>query len=295
MDNFVIGSNFGRIKAMFNQSGKRIRSAEPSVPVLIAGLQDTPLAGDLLQVVAAEKLARLQASEIRLMQEQNRDQELSEGAQVLSRIQSGNLKTLKVIIKTDTKGSLEAIKASLAKIQSDEISLKVIHSDVANVSESDVTMAAAGGALIFAFHVHATVQAKKLAQQYGVEIRNSSVIYQLIDEIKGIMTGLLDPEKYEVILGKARVKAVFFKKRSEKIIGCGVENGLIANKSLVRVFRKDELVGEGRIDSLKRVDKVVDEIKEGNDCGIKFIGPVELEEGDILECYKTETRAKTLE
>jgi len=296
MDNFVIGSTYGRIKAMFDHNGKRIKSALPSVPVLIAGLDQTPVSGDLLQVVSDEKAARVQAANVRALKEtKGEDIDGSDISQLFSKFQSGNLKALKIILKTDNKGSLEAIKSSLSKIKSDDVLLKIVHADVANVNDSDVMMAAAGGALIFAFHVTAVSQVNKLAQQYGVDIRKYTVIYKLIDDVKNIMTGLLDPESIETVTGKARVKQVFFVKRSEKIVGCGVENGVIENKSLVRVLRNDEEIGEGRIDSLKKVDKVVKEIKEGNDCGIKFVGNVDLEEGDVFECYKVETRARTLE
>lgn len=296
MDNFVIGATYGRIKAMFDHNGKRVESADPSVPVLIAGLDQTPVSGDLLQVVSGEKAARLQATNVRALKDlRGKEGEGSDMSQILSKIQSGNLKALKIILKTDNKGSLEAIKSSLAKIKSDDVILKIVHSDVANVTDSDVMMAAAGEALIFAFHVTSSAQVNKLAQQYGVEIRKYTVIYKLVDDVKAIMTGLLDPEMVETVTGKARVKQVFFAKRSERIVGCGVENGVIENKSFVRVMRGDEEIGEGRIDSLKKVDKVVKEIKEGNDCGIKFVGNVDLEEGDVFECYKVESRARTLE
>lgn len=296
MDNFVVGATYGRVKAMIDHTGKRIKKAVPSTPILIAGLDETPVAGDLLQVVDNEKVARTQAIKVKdLQQIHGKESEGSDMSAIMSKINAGNLKSLKIILKTDTKGSLEAIKNSLAKIQSDDIILKIVHSDVAQVTDSDVMMAAAGEALIFAFHVAASPHVNKLAQQYGVEIRKYSVIYTLIDDVKQIMTGLLDPEQIETTLGKARVKQVFFQKRAEKIIGCGIENGLIENKSMVKVYRGEELLGEGRIESLKKVDKVVDSLKAGNDCGIKFVGPIDLEEGDMLECYKIETRARTLE
>jgi translation initiation factor IF-2 len=149
--------------------------------------------------------------------------------------------------------------------------------------------------LVFAFHAMTNPQVEKLATQYGVEIRKYSVIYKLLEDVRAIMTGMLDPETIEIVLGQAKIKAVFFTKRNEKIIGCGIESGKIENKTHARVIRAGEVVGEGRIDSLKKVDKVVSELGAGNDCGIKFIGNFDLEEGDIIESFKFETRARQLE
>lgn len=296
MDNFVIGASYGRIKAMYDHNGKRIKSAPPSTPVMIAGLQTTPVTGDLLQAVKSEKIARNQAELVQdLKREGKLDDESADMSQIMSKIQSGNLKVLKVILKVDTKGSLEAIKASLAKIKSDDVALKVVHSGVGSVTDSDVMMAAAGQALIFAFHVGYSAHVAKLAEKYRVELSKYTVIYQMIDDVKAIMTGLLEPERVEVVLGKARIKEVFFTKRNVKIIGCGITNGTVENKAFAKVFRGEELLGEGTIDSLKKVDKVVSSLNEGNDCGIKFVCNFEVKADDILEVYKVESRQRTLE
>ncbi len=298
MDSVVVGSTYGKMKAMYDHNGKRQAKAIPSQPVMIAGLESTPVTGDLLHVVKNEKTARTQAENIKLMQSNGgRDGEMSEADKILSKIHSGNLEVLKVILKTDTKGSLEAIKGQLAKIESDDVALKVVHSDVAQVTDSDVMMAAAGEALIFAFHTStSSPNVKKLAEQYGVEIRKYTVIYELIEDVRGIMSGMLEPENVEVTVGKATVKEVFYKKRETMIVGCGVTNGSIETKTLLRIFRgkEEEPIGEGRIDSLKKVDKDVKEVSSGNDCGIRYVGPIDLEPGDILECYKMESRERTL-
>ncbi|MCA9374607.1 translation initiation factor IF-2, partial [Candidatus Peregrinibacteria bacterium] len=213
--------------------------------------------------------------------------------QIISQISSGQLKQLKLVLKADTKGSLEALKESLAEIKHEDVGVRIILSGVGNVTESDVMMAAAGGGIVMGFHVDANVQVKRVAERENVEILHYDIIYKLLEDIRNILNGMLEPEDVEVILGKAKVKQVFMTKKKEMIVGCKVESGHV-EKVKVRVFRKEELIGEGRIGALKKVDESVHEVAENQECGILFVGDLKLEEGDILEAYKTEQRVRTL-
>jgi len=292
MDNVVIGSTHGRIKIMKDHTGKNLITAGPSTPVLIAGIAATPQSGDIFQVVEHEKAAREKAQNVYSLQEA---EILSKRgmSEILSQISSGQMKQLKLVLKADTKGSLEAIKHSLGEIKNEDVGVKIILSGVGNVSESDVMMAAAAGGIVIGFNVGSHSNVKEVAEREKVEIMQYTIIYKLLDDIRKILTGLLEPETIEVILGKAEVKQVFMTKKKEMIIGCKVVDGKI-EKVKVRVFRHNEKVGDGMITSLRKVDKQVHEISEGNDCGIMYSGFLPLMPGDILEAYKQEKRIRTL-
>jgi len=296
MDNVVIGTTSGRIKLMKDHNGKNLRTAGPSSPVLIAGLSKTPKSGDIMQVVKNEKTARMQASQIQLLQEKAATTSGSAAQELIARINSGKLKTLKIVLKADTKGSLEAIIQSLNKIKDDEVAIKVIHSGVGNISESDVVMASASQGLVIGFHVDSPFQVEKTAEREHVEIFKYKIIYKLIDDIVALLSGLIEPETVEVVIGKADVKQIFFTGKKELIVGCKIRNGKIQNKAMARVFRgdNDKPVGELQISSLRKVNDAVDELKEGNECGIRITGYKDIQEGDILEIYKKETQVRTL-
>lgn len=295
-DSVVCGDAYGKIKAMHDHNGKSLRKVGPSAAVRIAGLSKAPLAGDILQVCQDERTARDQATKIELIRENQRLNARGMGAdQIVAQIKSGELKKLKIILKVDTKGSLEAIKQSLAKIESDEVTAVIVHSGVGPVTESDVMMAAAGGALVFAFHVGADSNVKKIAERQSVEIKEYRIIYAMIDDVKHILSGLLTPERVEVELGEADVLQVFFTKKKEQIVGLKVSSGKLTKGAMLRVMRGGEPVGDGKILSLKRVDKVVDEIKSGNECGIKYTGDVMLEDEDKVQAYMIEERERNLE
>lgn len=292
MDNIVVGSTHGRIKVMKDHYGKNIKTAGPSTPVFIAGLESAPHSGDVFQVVSHEKLAREQARSVHTLREAELLARRGVG-EIISQISSGQLKQLKLVLKADAKGSLEALKESLGEIKNENVGVKIILSGVGAVTESDVMMAAAAGGIVMGFHVQANPQVKKTAERENVEILHYTVIYKLLDDIKKILTGMLEPEDIEVILGKAQVKQIFLTKRKEMIVGCRVLKGHV-EKVKVRVFRDEEQVGEGRITALKKVDENVKEVAENQECGIMFTGDIKLEEGDILEAYKREQRVRTL-
>ncbi|MDF2379700.1 MAG: translation initiation factor IF-2 [Candidatus Gracilibacteria bacterium] len=292
MDNVVIGQSFGRLKRMMDHRGKKLRAVGPAGPVQIAGLSEVPLAGDVLIAVKDEKTARDRA--IKIATKRKMIAHANSFVELLSRIKEGRLKSLKMIVKADTKGSLEAIKASLAKMTSDEVKAQVIHSGIGNVSLNDVNMAATSMAVIFGFHVDTPPQVARQAEQIGVEIRHTKIIYKLLEDVRLILEGLLDPEIIEVELGIAKVLEVFHSKKKEMIIGCKVTKGSFKNRVLLRVIRGDKLVGEGKITSLQKGTDKAEEVKEGHECGVKYEGKFKVESGDILEAYVIEKRKRTL-
>ncbi|MDP3975893.1 MAG: translation initiation factor IF-2 [bacterium] len=292
MDNVVVGGAFGRVKKMMDHKGKTLKAVGPSGPVLIAGLSEVPMAGDLLIVAKDDKtvrsLAQKIASKRRLIAHANSFVEL------VTRIKEGKLKTLKIIVKADTKGTLEAIHHSISKLESNEVNARVIHSGIGNVTSNDVNMAAMSAAVIFAFHVETPTTVKKQADQLGVEIRHQRIIYKMLEEIHLILEGLLDPEILEVEIGEAQVLQIFFSKKKEMILGCKVDKGKMENKVALRVIRGDQLVGEGKITSLQKGQDQVKEMAVGHECGIRYEGAFKVEVGDTLQSYRVEKRKRTL-
>ena len=294
MDNVVIGTSYGRIKVMKDHTGKNIKEAEPAKPVLIAGLSKTPQSGDILQVAKDEKTARLRATQIEALRKSSEEKGLSSGKDIIARIASGKLKTLKIVLKADTKGSLEAITQSLGKIKDEEVAIKIIHSGVGNINESDIIMASASRGIVVGFHVLLPSQVDKTAEREQVEVLQYKIIYNLIDDIKKLLSGLLEPEIIDIELGKVEVKKIFYSGKKDMIVGCKVANGRIENKAKARIIREGENVGEFEIGSLKKVDETVNEVKEGNECGIKIPRKSDVQEGDVLEIYKQEKKIRTL-
>ncbi|MFA6992939.1 MAG: translation initiation factor IF-2, partial [Candidatus Gracilibacteria bacterium] len=299
MDNVVIGNTYGRIKLMKDYKGNSLKVAPPSTPVLIAGLHKTPKSGDILQVVKDEKTAKRKAEEIFSLSEEKHKEKLSAMNQIISTVKSD--KILKLIIKADTKGSLEAIKQSIAKIKNDEVAVKVIHGDVGSVTKSDIMMAAASKGFVVAFYSDFdSPYVEKTAEREGVEVRKYKIIYDLLNDIMKILSGLLEPEIIRTVLGRAEVRQIFLTKKKDMIVGCRVLKGKIISKSKLDVIRgkteekEDKVVGTGTVESLRKVDEVVKEVSEGAECGIKFVGNVALEEGDILEFYEESERKRTV-
>ncbi|MFC1600236.1 translation initiation factor IF-2 [Patescibacteria group bacterium] len=294
MDNVVIGAISGRIKVMKDHNGKNMKKAEPSKPVLIAGLSETPLSGDILQVVKDDKTARTQAQKIALLKKNEAIAGMA-SKDIISMIVSGKLKTLKLVIKADTKGSLEAILQALEKIKDEEVAIKVIHSGVGNVTEGDVIMASASAGIVLGFHVDVPGQVEKTAERESVDVLKYTIIYKLIEDMTKLLAGLIEPEIVQVELGKAEVRQIFYTSKKEMVIGCKVVSGKVQKKAKAKVMRGEELIKEVEIESLKKVKETVDEVKDGNECGIKLKGNYDIQEGDILEVYKLEKTIRTLE
>jgi len=293
-DNIVIGSAYGKVKAMKNHLGEDMTEASPSTPLLVAGLTGQPNTGDLLQVLKNEKAARDRAAEIAEIRKNERLNKGGSVDEIVAKIQAGDLTLLKIILKADTKGSIEAIKKTLESIDSDEVKASIIHSGVGAVTETDIMMAAASGALLYGFHVKLPSNIEQSADRKGVTVKLYKIIYELVNDTKNILSGLLSPEIVITELGKAEVRQIFLTKKKEMILGLKITNGKLVKGSILRVMRNGESVGEGKLDTLRKVDKVVDEIKSGNECGIKYVGSVPVLEGDILEAYVSEERERSL-
>ena len=290
----LAGSKVGKVRTIIDWEGKRIRVAGPSSAVQISGFEETPKVGDIIQVVASEKLAREKAAQIaEILGEREGHAGVGMG-EILSRIQSGQMDLLKVVLKADTQGSIEAIKQMFAKIDNKEVGVKIIHSAVGGVTESDVMIAAASQGIVLSFHAGVPARVSALAERENVEVQAYSIIYELVDDIKKILTGMLVPEEVEIETGKAQIKMIFLTTKKKQIIGARVLNGLMKKGGSVRITRKEEVVAETKISNLKSFDKVVEEVKADNECGIEFPKRFELEEGDEIVCFTTEQKMKTL-
>ena len=299
-NNIVVGSTYGKIKLMRDHNGKSIRIAKPSTPVFIAGLAQTPKSGDILQVVSDERIARKKAMEIKLLLDEADQNKMSAMNTVISQVKTD--KILKIIVKADTKGSLEAIKQSIAKIKDDEVAVKVIHGDVGTVTKNDVMMASASNGIIMSFHTgYDSPYLAKLAERENVEFKDYKIIYDMLEDIKKILTGLIDAEIIQTVVGKAEVKQIFLTKKKDMIVGCRVLTGKMLNHAKLKVVRgrtakdEDNFVGDGFIATLRKGADVVKEIGQGNECGIKYNGDILLEPGDILHVYIEEEKHRTIE
>ena len=295
-ENIIVGKYYGKIRAMFDDCAQAVTSVGPFVPVEILGLTGVPQAGEQFFVIEDERTARELAAK---RQEQERQREIKTVKRIsledlYSQIKEGKLKELKLVIKSDVRGSLEAIRDTLNKIDASEIKLDIIHEGVGNINASDVILAAASNALMVGFHVTADERAKKLAAKEGVEVRTYSIIYELANDVKAALEGMLEPKLKKVFLGKVEVRKVFKVSRSGTIAGCFVLKGKIARSSPVNLVRNGEVVFEGNISSLKRFKDDAREVSEGFECGITLGGFDDYREGDIIEAYAIEKIARKL-
>ena len=286
-DAVVCGSIYGKVRAMINDKGQKVKKAGPSTPVEVLGFSDVPDAGDLFQVVKDDKMAR-QIGEKRSTK--RREQELQKTRKVslddlFKQIQEGQIKDLNIIIKGDVQGSVEALKDSLLNVSNEEVRLQVIHTGVGAINESDIMLAAASEAIIIGFNVRPEPNARKMAEQENVEVKLYRVIYEIIEDIKAAMTGMLDPKFEEVVLGRAEIRQTFKVSRLGTIAGCYVIDGKITRDSGIRVIRNGIVIHEGRIDSLKRFKDDVKEVVDGYECGIMLERFNDIKEGDILEAF----------
>ncbi len=286
-DSIVCGSISGKVRAMINDKGKKVKKALPSMPVEVQGFSEIPEAGDIFQVVKDEKIAR-QIAEKRSIK--RREAELQKTRKVslddlYKQIQEGHLKDLNIIIKGDVQGSVEALKESLLKIGNEEVRLQVIHTGVGAVTESDIMLADASNAIIIGFNVRPEPNARKMAEQENVEVKLYRVIYEIIEDINAAMTGMLDPKFEEVVLGRAEIRQTFKVSRLGTIAGCHVVDGKITRDSGIRVIRNGIVIHEGKIDSLKRFKDDVREVVDGYECGIMLERFNDIKEQDIMEAF----------
>ena len=295
-DDFVLGEEAGRIKMLVNDFGKKIVSAEPGKPVQIAGMPVVPPTGAILQVFPNKKTAQEKAEQIRDLSaaEKKSGVGLSE---IMAGLSAGKMKFLKIVLKADTEGSLEAVRQSLEKIDSAEVRPKIIHGGVGGVTETDVMMAAASEGIVIGFNALVSPRVKRISEKEGVEVQNYDIIYNLIDDVKKILTGLLEPEILEITVGELFAKKIFYTKKKMMIVGCEIKKGFAELGASVKIFRGEEQekpVGIGKIAVLQHFERKLDRLEEGNECGIQFEGKVEILEGDRLELWKSEKRMKTL-
>jgi translation initiation factor IF-2 len=295
-DAVVASDAWGKVKALNDYNGKRVREAGPGMPVEILGFDKPPGAGELLRVVENERVARQSAQKraVRLraevMARRNKAVSLED---LFGAMQEGALKELNLIIKADVQGSVEAAEGELQKISHPEVAVRVIHSGVGGITASDVNLAAASNAIIVGFNVRPNAEARSLAEREGVDIRTYRVIYQLTEDIQRALIGMLAPEQVEEVMGEVEVRKLFKVSRLGTIAGCMVTSGLVQRGAQVRVVRDGTIVHEGRIDSLKRFQDDAREVTQGFECGLTIEGYNDLKEGDVLEVYTVKEVART--
>jgi len=290
-DAFVAGTTYGKVRALIDDTGKRINEAPPSTPVEVVGFEEVPQAGDSFTVVEDEKIARQIANaraQKKRLAEMQKAQKLTL-QDLYEKIKEGSVKELNLIIKGDVQGSIEALKKAVEDITHPDIKVKVIHTAVGGITESDVNLAATANAIIIGFNVRPEIKAQELAEQLGVDIKLYSIIYEVIDDVKKALQGMLEPEIKERVIGRAEVRAVFKISKVGTVAGCYVLNGTISRASDgIRVIRDNIVVYEGKISSLKRFKEDVREVQAGYECGLTIENFNDIKEGDILENYVLE-------
>ncbi len=296
-DVLLAGKGYGRVRSMLDDHGKQLSAAGPSTPIEVMGLVEVPDAGDVFQVVPDIAQAKQIAEE---RQRKAREAQLLERQHVtlenlFSKIASGGLKEVRVVLKVDVKGSLEVLKEALPGLSTEEVKLRVLHHSVGAITEGDVLLADASDAIIIGFHVDVEPRAEELAKERGVEIKLYTVIYQAIEEMKAALEGLLEPELVEVKQGHASVKEVFRISKVGAIAGCMMTDGKIERSSQVRLIRDSKVVHTGKLESLKRFKDDVKEVVEGYECGIKIAGHDDIRKGDIIESFAVQKVARKLE
>ncbi len=295
-DIIVAGAEWGRVRALINDKGENVQSAGPSEPVEVLGLGGAPEAGDTLSVVESEARAR-EVTDYR--QRVQRDKRTGTGGRtslelMMTQLKDQNLKELPIIIKADVQGSAEAIVQALDKLGTDEVRARVLHAGVGGVTESDITLALASNAPVIGFNVRANNQARDAARSGGIEIRYYSVIYDLVDDIKAAMSGMLSPELRETFLGNAQILEIFNISKVGKIAGCRVSEGVVRRGSSVRLIRDNVVVHEGKLSTLKRFKDEVREVQSGQECGMAFENYQDMRTGDVIECFDVEVVKRSL-
>ena len=297
-DIFVVGEQFGKVRALVNDAGDRVEQAGPSSPVEVLGLNGTPEAGDVLNVVASEAEAR-EIADYRAQLAKDKKAAAGAGAtldQLLAQAKENeNLSELPIVVKSDVQGSAEAIVQAMEKVGNEEVRVRVLHSGVGAITESDVTLAEASGAPIIGFNVRANAPARDGARQKGVEIRYYSIIYDLVDDIKKAASGLLSAEIKETFIGYATIKEVFKITGTGKIAGCMVTEGVARRDSGVRLLRDNVVIHEGKLKTLKRFKDEVKEVQVSQECGMAFENYEDIREGDVIEIFETEEIERNLE
>ncbi len=291
-DILVAGAEWGRVRAMLDDKGRPLQDAEPSSPVEVLGLSGVPTAGEPFVVVENEGRAR-EITEFRARKLRDKAATATAGArgtldQMLARIQAGEQKEVAILIKADVQGSAEAIQATVLKLAHEEVKVRVLHAAVGQITESDIQLAKASDAVVVAFNVRATTQARELAQRDNVDIRYYSIIYEVADDIEKLVQGKVAPKAREKFLGYAEIRKVFTITKTGKVAGCMVTDGLVKRGAGVRLLRDNVVIHQGELSQLKRFKDDVREVARGYECGLSFANFHDLQEGDVVECFETE-------
>jgi translation initiation factor IF-2 len=286
-DPIVAGSSYGKVRAMINDKGKRIKKAPPSTPVEILGLNEVPNAGDQFVVLASDKAARTIAEK---RKEKIRDEQMKASSKIsledlFEKMQHGELKELNIIVKADVQGSVEAVRQSIEKLTNEEVSVRVIHGGVGAITESDIMLASASNAIVIGFNVRPSTGANTLVEREKVDMRTYRIIYEAIEDIEKAMKGMLDPEYVEEELGKAEIRLPFKVPNAGMVAGSYVISGKILRNAKARLVRDGIVVYDGTIDSLRRFKDDVKEVATGYECGIGLTNFNDIKEGDIIEAY----------
>jgi translation initiation factor IF-2 len=295
-DTLLVGSTYGRVRAMLNEAGKPVDEATPSIPVEIQGLNEVPQAGEEVIALPDERKAR----EIALFR-QGKFRDVKLARQQAAKLENmfdaageGDAKTLALIVKADVQGSQEALSQALLKLANDEIKVAIVHGQVGGITESDVNLAVASNAVIIGFNVRADQAARKMAETNGIDIRYYNIIYDAVDDVKSAMEGMLSPERKETILGLIEIRQVFKVSKVGTVAGCRVMEGVVRRDSEIRLLRDSVVVWTGRLESLKRFKDDVREVKEGFECGLALAGYSDIQVGDQLEAFEVKEVARTL-
>ncbi|HEX3438784.1 MAG TPA: translation initiation factor IF-2 [Pseudolabrys sp.] len=294
----VAGAEWGRVRALVSDTGETIGSAGPSMPVEVLGFSGTPDAGDRLAVVENESRAR-EVTDYRARQKREKTAARATGMrgsleQMMAQAKTAGRKEFPLVIKADVQGSLEAINGALDKLGTDEVAARVLHAGVGGISESDVTLAEASGVPIIAFNVRANKEAREAAERAGIEIRYYNIIYDLVDDVKKAMSGLLPPTLRETMLGNAQILEIFKVSKVGNIAGCRVTDGSVERGANVRLIRDNVVIHEGKLSQLKRFKDDVKEVSAGMECGMAFENYQDMRQGDVIECYRVETIQRSL-
>ena len=295
-DIVVAGSEWGRVRLLLNDRGETVKTAGPSLPVEVLGLSAAPEAGDEMVVVENEARAR-EVAEYRARKRREQRQATSSRQtldQLLKNRESGEKRLLPLVLKTDVQGSSEAIQGALDKIGTDEVGVQILQAGVGGITESDVILAHASGAAVIGFNVRANNQARDRAKRDGVNIRYYNIIYNVVDDIKAALSGMLSPETREKFLGNAEILEVFTITKVGKVAGCKVTEGVVRRGAKVRLIRDNVVVHEGDLSTLKRFKDEVREVQSGQECGMAFANYQDMQKGDVIECYDVETVQRAL-
>jgi translation initiation factor IF-2 len=295
-DIVVAGSEYGRVRALVDERGRNLDSAGPATPVEVVGWQGAPEAGDEFTVVETETRAREVAEYRQRRQRLARTTTGGRGTmeQMFSRIKAGEAKELGVVVKTDVQGSLEAIVGAANKLSGEEVAVRVLHGGIGAINESDITLARASGGIVIGFNVRASKQARDLAQRDGVDIRYYSIIYNIVDDLKALLTGMMAPKMRENFLGYAEIRQVFDITKVGKVAGCMVTEGTVKRGARVRLLRDNVVIHEGTLSTLKRFKDEVKEVKQGMECGMAFENYADIKQSDVIECFEMEEVARQI-